>query len=55
VTTAAGVPARELGVLGLARLLCRARIRHSFNVLRARPTGVAGLLLLLGVGSAVPT
>lgn len=52
---AAGPPATtaRLGVVRLARLLVRARLRHAWNLLRARPTGAAGLLLLLGLASSV--
>src|SRR5262245_23531184 len=46
-------PPPPLAAHRLARLLVRARFRHVWNALRARPAGPAGLLLLLGVGSAL--
>ena len=42
-----------VGVVRLAWLLGRARLRHSINLLRARPTGVAGALVFLGLGASV--
>ncbi len=42
-----------IGVPRLVVLLCRYRWRHSWNALRARPTGPTGLVLVLAVASSV--
>ena len=40
------------GVLRLAWLLARFRLRHAWNGVRARPTGAGGLLVLVGLASS---
>lgn len=47
-----GAVPRPPGVLRLARLLVRARLRHLWNQTRARPKGTGALLVVLGLGSS---
>lgn len=56
MTASAGAEASPhltgVGAVRLARLLVRARLRHTWNLVRARPNGLGGILLLLGLGSS---